>query len=251
MLGTPVAKIIPQYTTFLLNKGIKHCIKECNFPKLTALNVGCNVMLLKKSPSEYKLVNGSIGTVRKKFKHRNGPRHIPYELPVCVIVEFKESNFSETTKWRTDLHKQLIPMDSVTIHCERKCCTVTSILLRICKAITLYKAQGMSIGPRKPFESVIISLPKKGERTNAGSELVTFFRVTDISALAICDTNGQIIIETIKNIGTSSCYNKRKIFDKLLLNKDTISRAIVKNNITKLYNDENKSKHLWVDATFY
>ena len=98
---------------------------------------------------------------------------------------------------------------------------------------------------------MIIPLPEKGETTNPGSELVVFSRVTIISALAICDTNGQIIIETIKNIGTSSCYNKRKIFDKLLLNKDTISRAIVKNNITKLYNDENKSKHLWVDATFY
>ena len=36
MLGTPVAEIIPQYSTFLLNKGVYHCIKEWNFPKLTA-----------------------------------------------------------------------------------------------------------------------------------------------------------------------------------------------------------------------
>ena len=56
----------------------------------------------------------------------------------------------------------------------------------------------MSIGPGKPFKSVIISLPEKGERTNPGSELVAFSRVTDISALAICDTKNDITLETVK-----------------------------------------------------
>ena len=70
---------------------INHCIKECNFPKLTVLNVGCKVMLLKNSPYKYKLVNGSIGIVKKIiFENRNGPRNIPYELPACIIVEFKK-----------------------------------------------------------------------------------------------------------------------------------------------------------------
>ena len=97
----------------------------------------------------------------------------------------------------------------------------------------------------------MISLPEKGERTNPGSELVVFSRVTTISAFAICDTNRQITIETINNIGTGSSYNKRKIFDKLLMIKDTISRAIVKNNITKLHIvEENEKKYLLVDTTF-
>ena len=247
MLGTPVAKIIPQYSSFLLNKGVNHCIKECNFPKLTALNVGCKVMLLKNSPHEYKLVNGSIGIVKKIiFENRNGPRNIPYELPACIIVEFKESNFSDENKWRTDVHKKLIPVAPITILCERKCCTVISIPLRVCKAITIHKAQGMSIGPQKAFESAIISLPEKGERTTPGSELTAFSRATDILALAICDTNRQITIETIKNIGTGSSYNKRKLFDKLLLNKDTISRAIVKRNITKLHVVENNKNQTFL-----
>ena len=53
--------------------------------------------------------------------------HIQYELPTCVIIKFKESNFSETTKWQTGLHKELIPIALITIRCERKCFTVTSI----------------------------------------------------------------------------------------------------------------------------
>ena len=77
----------------------------------------------------------------------------------------------------------------MTIRCEKRCCTVTSIPLRVCKALTIYKSQGLSVGPENPFESAVLYLPEKGERTNPGSELVTTSRVSDISFLAICDTN--------------------------------------------------------------
>ena len=63
-------------------------------------------MLLISKLKEYKLVNESTGIAKKiMFDHMDEPRHIPYELPVCVIVEFKESTFVEETKWRTDLNK--------------------------------------------------------------------------------------------------------------------------------------------------
>ena len=68
----------------------------------------------------------------------------------------------------------------------------------------------MRIGPGKPFESIITSLPEKGERTNPCSGLVTFSRVTDISALAICDTKNDITLEILKKVGTRSSYIKRK-----------------------------------------
>ena len=118
---------------------------------------------------------------------------------------------------------------------KKNCCTVTSIPLRVCRAITIRKAQGMSIGPRKPFKGVIVSLPEKGERTNPGSELVAFSRVTYISALAICDIKNDITLEMLKNIGTGSSYIKRKKFDKLLKINDALSRRIVKDNITKFH----------------
>ena len=68
----------------------------------------------------------------------------------------------------------------------------------------------MSIRPGKPSESVIVSLPEKGEKTNPGSELIVFSRVIDISALAICDTKNDIALETLKKIRTGSCYIIRK-----------------------------------------
>ena len=56
------------------------------------------------------------------FEHKDGPRHIPYELPAYVIVEFKESNVSEKNRWRTDLdNKKLVPINPTIIHCDKKC----------------------------------------------------------------------------------------------------------------------------------
>ena len=75
---------------------------------------------------------------------------------------------------------------------------------------------------------------KKVEGTGSGSELDAIFCVTDISALAICGTNGPISLETLTNIGAGNNYNKRRKLDKLLKIKDTLSRAIVEDNVTKL-----------------
>ena len=76
--------------------------------------------------------------------------------------------------------------------------------------ITIHKFQGISIKPGHPFENVIIYLPEKRERTNPGSELVAFSHVTNVSVLIIYDTNRQITIEVLKNIGNGNNYNNRK-----------------------------------------
>ena len=76
-------------------------------------------MLLINELKEYKLINGSIGIVKEiMFEHKDWPRHIPYELPACVIIEFKESNISDETESRTDLENntfQLIQPPFVVI----------------------------------------------------------------------------------------------------------------------------------------
>ena len=103
----------------------------------------------------------------------------------------------------------------------------------MCKALTVHKAQGMSAGPGHPFESAIMHLTEEGERTNPGSELVATSRVTDVSFLAIYDTNRQgimvsleileVVIVITKEKNSMKCY-RLKIF----------SRQIVEENITKL-----------------
>ena len=74
-VGTPVCNILPVYSSIMTTKTITHCIKESNCPKLIALNVGFKVMMLMNILHNFKLVNGSIGTVRDIiYKHKSGPR---------------------------------------------------------------------------------------------------------------------------------------------------------------------------------
>ena len=83
-------------------------------------------MLLMNILPNFKLVNGSIVTVIDIiYKHKNGPRQIPYQLPTCVIVNFKECTVDEGFKWRDDLPSTYIPITPLTIRCEKRCCTVT------------------------------------------------------------------------------------------------------------------------------
>ena len=64
-------------------------------------------MLLNNSHHVNKLVNGSIEIVKEiMFEHGDEPRHIPYELPTCIIVEFQQSTFAVETKWRTNVDKK-------------------------------------------------------------------------------------------------------------------------------------------------
>ena len=103
-----------------------------------------------------------------------------------------------------------IPIIPLTIRYEKICCTFTSIPLRVCKSITIHKSQGMSVGPGNPFKSAVIYLPEKGERTYPGSELVTTSRVTNNSLLAICDTNRQVTIESLKKLEMVTVITKEK-----------------------------------------
>ena len=68
----------------------------------------------------------------------------------------------------------------------------------------------MSFWPGDPFESAVIYLPQKGERTNPGSELVAISRDTDISFLAIYDTNRQVTMESLKELEVVAVITKGK-----------------------------------------
>ena len=46
--------------------------------------------------------------------------------------------------------------------------------------------------------------------TNSCTELVAFSRITNISALPICDVKKQIKIKTLKKIGNGNSYNNRE-----------------------------------------
>ena len=69
----------------------------------------------------------------------------------------------------------------------------------------------MSAESGQPFKSDVIHLPEKGERTNPGSELVAISRATDISFLAICNTNRQVTMVSLERLEVVIVITKEKI----------------------------------------
>ena len=104
-----------------------------------------------------------------------------------------------------------LPIIPLTIRCEKICYTFSLIPLRVCKALTIHKSQGMSVSSGIPYESTVIYLLEIGERTNPGSALVTTSRVTDILFLAICDTNRQVIIVILKKMEVVTVITKKSM----------------------------------------
>ena len=77
-------------------------------------------MLLMNILPDFKLINGSIGIVIDIiYKHKNGPRQIPYQVPTCVIVDFNMCIVDEEFKWRNELPSTYIPIIPLSIICEK------------------------------------------------------------------------------------------------------------------------------------
>ena len=78
------------------------CVRETSLPLRVAICKGAVVMLLKNFVVEYKLMNGSIGVVRKiVYRDSAGPsNHL--SQPAYVIVEFPSSEIPESDKYFDD-----------------------------------------------------------------------------------------------------------------------------------------------------
>ena len=118
--------------------------------------------------------------------------------------------------------KTHVPIPFLTQRCERKCCSVTALPLRVCRALTIHKSQGMTVGRevitengitrnKHPFQNVIVYLrPKESKHKTPGSEVVAFSRVTKLEYLAIGNSADKLDRTMLKNIGKTKAYEKRR-----------------------------------------
>ena len=60
---------------------------------------------------------------------------------LMLLSNLKKVTFLKKLNGDLIYTKKLIQIAPITIRCERKCCTVTSIPLRACKAIAIDKVQ--------------------------------------------------------------------------------------------------------------
>ena len=198
--SVPIIKIRPRYTSIRSN-GENHCVSECSYSTKVALCVGAVVMLLKIFIVEHNIMIGAIDIVRKiVYKNSDGPKCENKPLPSYVVVEFKNVKVPETKKAFPNHPANWIPIPIVTEHCEKKCCSITTIPLRVSIALSIHKSQGMTIGPGENFERAVVYLPDKSrnQRSSAGLELVGISRVTSPEYLAIGNESKSLCIVSLK-----------------------------------------------------
>ena len=121
-LTSPIAKIKAELQTSRSN-GKNCCLTECNFPVRNLLCVGAKVMLLINFIVEYKLMNGSVGTIMDicyKNKEGNAPEGDDSVYVYASIVEFPDSTVPENEAMIPGRPSTWIPIPLVQRRCEKK-----------------------------------------------------------------------------------------------------------------------------------
>ena len=233
-LDRPIAKIISRYS---YNK-INHAKKDVNLPALLALCVSARVMLLHNFLVERDLKNGSMGTVIDiVYKEPMGPLQTG-ALPLYVVVEFPNCTIPSDEAWDPD-HPKQVPIPVKQFRCEKRCCSQTTVPLRICKAISIYKSQGITVGKDNQWEYVVVGMPDPDSRhKSSGQELVAFSRAQTETCLAIAE-DIELTMDMFTKIGKSNACEKKRKFEKTLKDRQEASQQWIKDKITDLDNTHN------------
>ena len=84
---------------------------------------------------------------------------LPGAKMYCV-VEFPKSNLTGSTVVR-ETDPKLVAIPLCEQRCEKGCCSIKTLPLRVCYALTVHKVQGMSIGPGETFEKRLLFTLRK------------------------------------------------------------------------------------------
>ena len=161
-------------------------------------------------------MNGSFGVVRKiVYKDHSGPNSGDQILPSHVIAEFKDIKIPKNEKAFDHLPSTYVPIPVTIEFFQKRCCTMSTVPLRVCIALIIHKSQGITIGNGEIFEKAIVNLPDlvSGQKSTSGLELVGMSRVKDPNSLAIGNLSTSLSVAQIQKIGTSNANKKPKISD--------------------------------------
>ena len=206
----PVALIKAQYQTGRDN-GVNCMLKECGFKGTEVLCIGAKVMILHNFCVEHKIMNGSIGTVIDiRFRSKEGPSddnggaYCIVDIPLSTIPANEALIPGMSSKW--------VPIPVVTNRCERKCCSITTFPIRVSAALSIHKAQGMTIGDGQLFKKVVIWFPGIRDRLTAGLMLVASSRAKDSMDFAVGNPKSELNRANLKNTGKGKPYKHRRDF---------------------------------------
>ncbi|EJK52652.1 hypothetical protein THAOC_28052, partial [Thalassiosira oceanica] len=152
------------------------------------------------------------------------------------VVEFPKSNLTGcTVVGATDPKLVAIPLCEQ--RCEKGCCSIKTLPLRVCYALTVHKVQGMSIGPGETFEKAVVHFAEGRMANIPGLMLTAFTRVKNAGDLAIGTDSNSLAVETITKIGTTKAYQKKKDYREQLGVQSQQSMQRTVDRITALDNE--------------
>ena len=200
--------------------------KQCNFPLVTYLARDMKVMLLHNVSVPEKLYNGAFGIIKDiVYDYDMQPNYIPNyetELPKYVLVEFPGSKITNPVDPAQPL---LVPIYPVIQYCENRCCEKTQIPLLVGKAITVHKAQGMSIGLAHFFTKMVFTFGPNHSKT-PGLVMVALTRAVAETDIAFGDSPS---LQEVQNIGHSPTIDaSRKYIESLTQQKNETIQLIEK-----------------------
>ena len=148
-IGNPIA-IIHSDTS-----GVKfpaHMKNKKVVPDKNILMVGARAMLLVNYVTEENLYNGISGKIVKiVYEKPMGPNERGNPLPKYVILEIPELLTPDEKVWDKE-NPKWIPVPVRSFECDKKCCCLRTIPLRVLKATSIHKSQGMTVGENHPFQ---------------------------------------------------------------------------------------------------
>ena len=165
----------------------------------------------KNFVAEENLMNGSMRTVIDIVDDDPQGSKVIGALPLYVVVDFPESTLSYNLIPGSPPTR--IPIPTTTESCEHNFCFMTTIPLRICKAITTYKSQGITVGHGYLWERVVVWLATGKQRRTPGAELVDFSRATDSEMMAIGNPLHELDRMGILKIGQGKASDMRRDFE--------------------------------------
>ena len=122
----------------------------------------------------------------------------------------------------------------VTNRYKKNFCSVSTIPLRVCIAMTIHKAQGVTFEKGMDFKKLILYLTVAGQRNTPSLEFVSFSSVKKTEDISVGNPVGELAIANITNIGNTPAYKTRRDFETMLREKALSTHQPTIDAITQL-----------------
>ena len=156
------------------------------------------------------MFNGTTGHIVKVVYRPDGSPQRGSEI-AYVLFRVPGLRLPSGDVWDED-DPEVVPIPMVSVRCENDCCSMRTIPIRVHKATSIHKAQGMTIGEGQPFQKVVVGLCGLCCKM-CGSELVALSRAMEMGDLALWE-DIPITVKYLLELGKGAASDGKRLFEQ-------------------------------------